>query len=384
MQIPKDMRGYCGVGNVYKRNDHQPLTWRSDEFALTFDGYIINEDELRKELGRDLITSHHAEITGRLICRGNDYLDGIKKLADKIKGAYCVGIVSKNGEAYAARCPLGVRPLMLGQGKKGYGVISESRAFRKIAMKPERDFEPGEIVKIDEYGIRTLEKIQGKGRKTCSFMWGYYSWVDSVVDGVPVVTVRQRSIAKLAEKDKKRRLRADIASSIEDSGKAYGEGYGLAFRLPYLTTVPKYPYYFRSYDEETQEDRDDMASGKASTLDANIKGKRIVLCDDSIRRGTVTRNITRYLKNVGAEELHLRIGTPKNIAYCRFDFRDAPDETLIANELKTDKEIAKSLGADSIRFPEVDEFVEAITRDSDLTKDDLCLVCYTRDFSFLD
>jgi amidophosphoribosyltransferase len=389
LKLPWNMDGYCGLGNVNKIPDGQPLTIYDSgnlgNFALTFDGFIINDDDLRKELGGGFRSPYHAEIAGRLISQGKDIPDGIKTLANKIKGAFCIGIITEEGKSYAARCPLGTKPLIYGHHRNDeHGIITESRAFRKIGMIPERDIEPGEIVYIDDLGIHPAGRIEGRDRKICSFLWGYYSWVDSVIEGIPVKRVRKRAAAHLAEKDKKDGLKFDIVSSIEDSGKAYGEGYALAAEMPYLSTVIKYPYFQRSYDQRTQEKRDNEASGKVSTVDEDVKGNVIVINDDSVRRGTVTKFPVRYLRSAGAKEIHLRIGTPRNRAYCRFDFREDPDDSLIANRLKTDKEIAEIMDVDSIKFIEVDEFVDSIIRDSDLKEENLCLGCYTGDFSFLD
>jgi len=385
LKIPKDARGYCGIGNVSKFQDHQPLIIyckRLGNFALTFDGYIINSDELRRDLGDAFLSPYHAELAGRLIAQGSDFPDGIKKMAEVIKGAFSVGILSESGESYAARCPFGTRPLMLGQGKNGYGIISESRAFRKIGMSPERDFEPGEIVQMDRFGIRTIGKMEGKYTKICSFDPGYYFWIDSLFEGIPVVAIRHRVATKQAEKDRKEGLEIDIVCAVEDSGKAYGEGYAFYFGRPYFSIIIKYPYFGRSYDQPTQEERDDEAEGKCSTVDHLIGGRKIVVYDDSLRRATVIKKILKYLKNAGAKEIHLRFGTPKNRAYCRIDTREAPDDALIANQFETDEEIAGHLKVDSVRFPEVDEYVDAITQGSKLKKDDLCLGCYTGDFDF--
>ncbi|MEM5798593.1 MAG: hypothetical protein QXP39_00915 [Candidatus Aenigmatarchaeota archaeon] len=386
LKIPENMHGWCGIGNVNKYVDHQPRKFNSPklgEFAITFDGYIINRKELKNRVGGVFSSLYDVELAARIISDGKDFPDGIEHLARNIKGAFCISILTENGEIYASRCPLALKPLIWGQGKNSYAVITESRAFRKAGMEPVKDIEPGEIVKIDDYGIHTVKKIEGKGRKHCSFQWGYFAWIDSVIEGIPVSKVRERVAAILAKKDKDAGLDIDLVCAIEDSGKAYGEGYAMAFGAPYLTCIPKYPYAIRSY-ERPKESREKEAYVKFSTVDERIKGKKVVVCDDSIRRGTVTRKgPLRFVRAAGAKEIHLRIGTPKNIAYCRFDDRDAGDETLLANQLKTDEEIAKYLEVDSVKFPEVDEFVSAIVQGSKLKADDLCLGCYTKDFSFL-
>jgi len=388
------MKGYCGVGNVSKLYDHQPLIIHSSkmpDFALTFDGFIINRDDLRG--GMDgFLSDFDAELAGRIISQEKNIPDGIERLANEMKGYYCLGIITENGESYVARCPLGTKPLMLGEGKKGYAAITESRAFRKIGMRPVRDIEPGEIIKIDRYGvIHPVKKIKGKyGMKLCDFLYGYYGWVDSWIEGIPVAIVRERVAAKLAKEDKESGLKFDIATAIEDSGKAYGEGGAEYLGIPYKSGLIKYPYFGRSYDEP-EEERMEEASGKVSSVDARIKDKILVVWEDSLRRGTVKGGgPIEYAWNAGAKEIHFRVGTPRNTHQCRLDFRDTPNENLPANLYPTDKQMAEEyFKVNSARFPTVDQWVKAILEcaeiyGSRIKREDLCLGCYTGDFGFLE
>jgi amidophosphoribosyltransferase len=388
----ENLKGYCGVGYTSNTESEQPLVFDSPKlgkFALAWDGYIANRDEVKKKSGGVFLTPHDVEIAANLISEGENFPDGIDILAKNIRGTYCLGILNQEGEVYVAKSPLAVRSLMFGQGKQGYATITESRAFRKIEMKPEKDFEPGEIAKINVSGVHQVRLVEGRIgriRKHCSFLWGYYSWVDSVVECIPVVTVRERCGATLAKKDKQEGLKIDFALGIADSGKPYAEGYARGYGCPYSEGEIKYPYAIRSYTRPTQEKREREATSKISTVDERIRGKKIVVCDDSIRRGTQLKmGPIRYLRAAGAEEIHVRIGTPRNTAYCRVDTSsEFGDETLLANQLKTNEEIAEFLNVKSVKFIEIDEFVNAITEGSNLTRDDLCLGCYNRDFSFLE
>jgi len=381
--LPRDMKGYHGVGNVSKLNDDQPLIFypsKLPNFAMTYDGFIINRKKLKKGMDA-LLTPFDPELAGRIISRGKDIPDGIEKLAKEVKGNYSLGIITEEGKSYIARCPLGITPLMIGEGKNSYGAITESRAFRKVEMKPMRDVKAGEIIMVDEYGPHLVKTIKGKGMKVCSFQWGYYAWVDSVIEGIPVVVVREEVGKIQAEKDKD--LELDMGTAIEDSGKAYGEGFSEHFGIPYKSSLIKFPYWVRSYDRP-EDKRGDEASGKISSVDERIKGKVILVFDDSLRRGTVTREgPIKYAKEAGAKEIHLRFGTPRNTCYCRFAPRSDPDNTLPANRFPRDKELAEFLGADSVGFPTVDEFVEAITKNGKLKREELCLGCYTGDFRFI-
>jgi len=387
LEIPTDMKGSYGIGNVSNYPDHQPLIFHSmkfGDFALSFDGFAVNRNKLKYDMDA-FLSDFDPELVGRIISRGTDIVDGIHKLSEAIKGCYCLGIATEDGKTYAARCPLATKPLMLGSGEKGNAVITESRAFRKMGMNFVRDFNPGEIVMMDEDGVITVDTIKGDGRKICSFLWGYSSWVDSIIEGVPVALVRERLAAKLAKRDKDSGLVAHVATAIEDSGKAYGEGYAVSFGLPYFSITIKYPYASRSYNQP-KDMRGKVAQSKHSTVDHRVNGKKIVVLDDSLRRGTVTDGgPVDYLREAGADEIHLRFGTPRNHHYCRLDYIEASDDTLPANRYPTDEELAKILNVDSVRFPTVDDVIEAITTDSDLKSKDLCLSCYSSgDFGFLE
>lgn len=385
-KIPKDAKGYFGVGNVSHYPDHQPLIFTSSNlpsFVLTFDGFICNREKLKQEMD-GFLSPYDAELAGRIISQASDFEEGIHRLAKKIKGVFCLGLATEEGESYIARCPLATKLLMLGQGEQGYAAITESRAFRKIGMKPMRDFKPGEIVKIDNDGIHYLDLIEGKGRKICSFRWGYFSWVDAVIEGIPVNRVRERVGAVLAERDRKNGIIADRVTAIEDSGKAYGEGYAFQAKLPYFSIAIKYPYGIRSYPRPKGKRRIE-AKSKHSTVDDRADGYILVVLDDSLRRGVVTEGgPLDYLRAAGAKKIHLRFGTPRNHYYCRMDYIDAEDSTLPANKYPTDEELAKIFHVDSVSFPTEDEWVNAIIDGSSLTRDDLCLGCYkSGDFSFL-
>jgi len=435
LKVPEDYKGYCGIGNVNNFLEKQPMTFYSPKlgnFALVFDGYIINRDDLRRKLGGTFSTKYDVETIGRVISEGNNFTDGIEILANSIVGNYCLGIISEDGGVIGARCPLGIKPLMFGEGKKGNCIVTESRPFRKIGMELVRDLDNGEIVKCGDYGISTIKNVEGKKgrkRKTCSFWYGYFGWVDSIVEGIPINLPRERIGALHARKDIEDGLEVDVVIGMADSGKAYAEGYRNEYfgnseakvkeieskmiklefyiknddhieaiqllndiksiipRIKYVQYTEgeiKYPYAIRSYNRP-KIIREVEAFQKYSTVDSRVKGKNVVITDDSVRTGNVfNEGPIRFLKAAGAKSIHVRIGSPKNIAFCRVD--DIPmggDSILIANHLKTDKEIAEYFGVDSIRFPENNEYIYAIITGTNFTEDDFCWGCYNGDFSFL-
>ncbi len=387
LKIPRGTKGYFGVGSVGNHPDHQPLIVGASKlprYAIVFDGFIVNRDKLKKDMD-GFLSPYDTELAGRIISQGDSIEDGIRMLAEKAKGCFCLGIATEEGESYVARCPLATKPLMLGSGKRGHAAITESRAFRKIGMKPTRDFGAGEIIKMDENGIYPLDPIEGNGSKICSFLWGYSSWLDSIIEGIPVNVVREKVGAILAERDKKNGLVADRVTAIEDSGKAYGEGYAFHAKLPYFSIAIKYPYFVRSYTK-SRDERKVEAKSKCSTVDNRAEGFVLVVCDDSLRRGTVTEGgPLDYLREAGAKEIHVRFGTPRNHYYCRLDYMDARDDTLPANRFKTDDELAEEFGVDSVAFPTEDEYKQALLKGSSLKGDDVCWSCYSSgDFGFLE
>jgi len=387
LRLPEELNGQYGVGSVNRIVDHQPKTLNSPrldtDFSLVFDGYIMNRKELRGRLGGTFSTMYDAELASRLISEEGDIVSGLRNLANNVQGSYSVGIADTKGGVYVARHPFGTRfPLMIGEGDKGYAAATESRAFGKMGLVPSRDVEPGEILKIDDFGFHTEDVLVG-GRKLCTFLWGYFGWIDSVIERVPVSAFREELITKLAERDEKEGLEVDVVCGVEDSGKAYGEGYAMRRRLPYLSSVIKYPYGIRSY-ERPEAAREIEAENKVSVVAARVEGKRVLLCDDSVRRGTVLRQgPIRLLREAGAEEIHVRAGTPRNTAYCRFDDRDE-DSGLIANRLPTDKEIAEHWSVNSVRFTTVEDLVEILSNLGGFSEKELCLGCYNGDFGFLE
>ena len=380
LEIPENIESYSGIGNVSKFRDHQPLYFETSplgEFSLSFDGFIRNREELRKELKIPMFSKNDAELAAHLISLGDNFPDGIQKMSDMMDGCFSVGILTGRGELYAARCPKGTKPLLYGHGKRGYGVISESRAFRKVGMVYEGDFEPGEIITIDDYGTHTIKKMPTNKVDICSFLWGYYSWVDSYIEGVSVAAVREAAAKKVAERDKKNGLEIDVASAIEDSGKAYGEGAAEFFCVPYKSTLIKYPYFERSYDKPG-DGKNKTARDKVSTVDVRITGKKMSIWDDSLRRGTVIHGLMDLLKKSQPKEIHLRFGTPRNTHFCPYDYTDQSDNVLPANRYPTNKELAEYIQVDSVDFPSLDEWVAAIeeTSGGKIKKEVLCLKCF--------
>jgi amidophosphoribosyltransferase len=388
VKLGEGPRGFVGVGRNSSRYGVEPTVpycSKYGDFSLAFDGYLLNGDELREKRGG----KNDAELAARFIADANDFEKGVENLAGETNGHFCITFATEKGEAYGARSPLGVRTLIYGHGDKGHALVSESRALSHIGMIPERDLYAGEIVAISGSGLHTLKQLPSK-KKVCSFLWPYYQMVDCVVEGIPVAIVKERIGAYHGRKDKKTPgIEIDVACPVPDSGKDYEEAYAREFGCKHAEILKKYPYAGRSYDRPDQFFRDLIARVKITVIPHKAEGKKIALLEDSIRRGTqIIREggpIDLLVKS-GAEEINPRICSPRNEAYCRCSPPEGEryeDETLAANRFPTDENLANYLRAKSVGFIDTDSFVNCIIKDSNLKREELCLGCYDKDFSFL-
>ncbi len=362
MEELKNLSANCGIGHVSLK-ERQPiiLETKLGIFAIAFSGNIINAEELFDEMknkGHSFSTHTHIELLAKLIVQGNDFVEGLEKLADIVKGSYTILILTEKG-IYAARDKYGFKPLILGKGDDGFVVSSESRPFSMFGIKILRDVKPGEIVLIGSNGITTKSQVKSNRIAHCAFEWGYIASMDSIIEGVPVVMARKNLGASLAKKDN---VEADIVSAIPFSGIGYDE----VFLIDRFAS--------RSYLPLTQQERDTEARIKLSVIGETVRGKRIILCDDSIVRGTQIRNKVLELKAFGAKEVHVRVGCPPLMAPCRYDISTRSYEELAAKKYSIE-EIAKNIGADTLKYNSVEDFVNSIG----LPEKNLCLHCWTEE-----
>jgi len=379
--------GHVGVA----QNDTKPGTRVSRaycpqmrEFALAFDGYLCNGQKLRERFGGNT----DGDVAARLIADANDFEKGITVLDGEAKGHFCIAVADERGEAFAARSPSAVHTLIYGEGEKGQAVVSESRALSDINMRAVRDLYPGEIAAFDGSNLHTLKRLEGRAQ-ICSFLWAYYHWIDSVTQGIAVEAVRSGIGGLLAEIDRNLGLKADRACPIPDSGKGYSEGYSRAAGIMHSEPLIKFPYAGRSYDRPEQYIRDLVARLKLKLIPSRASGLVLVVTDDSIRRGTQLVEEfgpLKLLQTANPKAIHLRIGSPRNIKFCRYAAPEKGsyrDDTLAANRFRTDEDMARFVGVDSIRFIDLDPFVEAITSRGNVKRHDICLGCYTGEFPLL-
>lgn len=383
------LSGNIGIGHVSLK-DRQPirLETKVGSFASCFSGNIINADELFSDLkmkGHSFSTDSHIELISKIIGEGRDLTDGISLMAERIRGTFSLLILNSHG-IYVARGPYGIKPLILGSDNGKFVVASESQAIESLGMEIERDVKPGEIVLIDKRGFRTLKQIPTTRVAHCAFEWAYIASIGSKIDGIYVKQARNNLGEKLAERDEREGgLRADCVAPVPMSGIGHALGYHKRSKIQYQNVFLYNRYADRSYTLATQEARDKMAKRKISVIREAVQGKRIVLCDDSIVRGTQIRDKVRDLKKGGAKEVHVRVACPPLMHPCRYGVSTRTYQELAARRFIKKGEIdsidrlkmieektARFIGADSLKYNSLDDFVSAIG----LPKEKLCLECW--------
>jgi len=375
-ELLEKLEGNLGIGHA-SAQDPQPFfaDCKIGKFALAYNGNIINAQELREELwsqGHSFFTNHDVEILTKLVAQGKDFLQGISRLAEKVKGSFSLVVLTEDG-VYAARDPFARKPLIIGENDGKYAVASESRALDYTGLNANiRDLEAGEIVLINKDGFNTVKRLESKKRAHCIFEWGYIASIDSVMEGIPVITARNNAGRALARNDN---VGADLIAGVPLSGIGHALGYheesGIVYKYVFLIDR----FLGRSYTPPDQETRDEIARRKLSTINEVIKGKRIILVDDSIVRGTQIRNKVKELKEAGAKEVHVRISCAPLEAPCPYDRATRSYEELATKNF-TREGLRKYIGADSLKYNTLDDFVDAVTKNSNLTRSDLCLACF--------
>mgnify|MGYP005838351887 CR=1 FL=1 len=317
--------GRMGIG-VISASEPQPmmLLSRFGEFAVCMDGVIANREALVAELHsmgvafgdpvRGRVNS--AELVARLISLGDGIVDGIQKMFARVQGAVSVLVLTPEG-VYAARDRFGHSPLVVGAGSGAVAVATESTAFPNLGLEIKRFLLPGEIVHLTAQGFE-LRAPGAQDDQICSFLWIYAGFPASHYEHISVERVRERCGMALASNDD---VEADFVSGVPDSGIAHAIGYAMGRKIPYRRPLVKYtPGYGRSYTPPSQEIRDLVAKMKLVPIADVIRGSRIVVCDDSIVRGTQLKNLTvRKLWENGARAVHVRIACPPLMFPCRYN-----------------------------------------------------------------
>jgi amidophosphoribosyltransferase len=399
----KKMPGNKGIGVISTR-DEQPICINSrfGPFAIVTNGFIDNAQDLAGQLFKEGMSFsevtdgkvNFTELVAKMIIRGETIIDGIEDMFSKIDGSCSLLLLNKEG-IYAARDRYGYTPLVVGQRNKDWAVTTETTAFSNLGFNIKKYLEPGEIILIDEEGLSSKRRGR-KVNQICAFLWIYTGFPASSYEGITVEIVRERCGMFLAKGDDVKR---DIVSGVPDSGTTHAIGYAMEAKVPFRRSLVKYtPGFDRSYTPPSQEMRDLIAKMKLLPVPEIIKGKRIVVCDDSIVRGTQLKNYTvQKLQDAGVKEIHLRIACPPLMFPCKFNYstrsihelaarraikaiegKDIKDlhEYLDESSAKHKKMvnwINKDLGVTTLKYQRLGDMVSAIG----LPRERLCLYCWT-------
>jgi amidophosphoribosyltransferase len=351
---------------------------RHGPLALGHNGDIPNADALKDDLqkrGWAFITGSDSEVALRLIANElaerSEPVRAIRAVMPMLQGSFAF-VILVGDKLFAVRDPWGIKPLCYGELDDGYVVASESVALDTVGARFVRDLLPGEILELGPDGVRSYEGPHSEPRAHCMFEYVYFARADSVIDERPVYDVRLelgRALAEQAPVD------ADVVVAVPDSGRAHALGFSNASGIPFAEGLMKNRYVHRTFITPGQQNRVSGVHLKLNAVPSVVKGKRIVLVDDSIVRGTTMRRIVRLLREAGASEVHVRIGSPPITAPCYLgvDFKDR--KQLIAAE-QTVKQIEQYLGADSLAYVSLDGLVQAIGK----RRQDLCMGCLTGEY----
>jgi len=355
----------------------QPIIAKSEglTIAIAHNGNIINAKLLRDELqqrGYQFNTSSDSEVIGNLILAspGQNWQEKIEHAMYRLQGAYSLAILTEN-KLIAVRDPFGVRPLCLGTIDGGWCIASESCALDHIGAQFIREIDPGEILVIDSHGVQSFKKENDR-KALCIFEYIYFARPDSIIQGKLLYQAREAMGRILAEEYP---VDADFVMGVPDSATAAGIGYANASGIPYCEGLLKNRYVGRTFIEPEQRIRELGVQLKFNPLSRIIAGKRLVVVDDSIVRGTTTPRVVSLLRKAGAKEVHLRICAPPIRYPCFFGVDMATKWELIAAR-KTIPEIREHLGADSLGYLSLDGLIRAV----DLPKDIFCLACFTGEY----
>lgn len=378
-KIINDLGGCHAVGHVRyataKENqieNIQPLVVRAHQghFCTVHNGQIVNAKELKIELeeeGSIFQGSSDSEIIVHLIQKETGTMvEKIMKACAKLEGAFAFIIMTKDC-MYAMRDKNGLRPLAIGKLDEGYCISSETCAFEIVNAKFMRDIEPGEVVRIAHDGIKTFHYTEQTQQKMCAMEYIYFARPDSNIDGINVHTARRLSGQCLARHDD---VEADIVIGVPDSSLSAAQGYAQQSGLPYELGLIKNRYVGRTFIQPTQKQRERGVRMKLSAISSIVKGKRVVMVDDSIVRGTTSKRIVQLLKDAGATEVHVRIASAAIISPCFYGVDTSSYEELISARMNVE-ELNAFIGSDTLKFMTIEQMEEATG-----TKN-LCVSCFS-------
>ncbi|MBC2850652.1 amidophosphoribosyltransferase [Cetobacterium sp. 8H] len=360
--------GGGGIENV------QPILVRSHtgDFVIAHNGNIVNAKELKMQLeamGSIFHTTSDSEIIGHLIQREvGDFQEKILKALPKLEGAFSFLIMNRDS-LYVIRDKNGFRPLSMGKLDNGFVFSSESSAFEIVGAEYIRGLKPGEVLRVSKDKMLSKQYTDCTQDKMCAMEYIYFSRPDSSINGLNVHTSRRKCGGILAKESP---VEADIVIGVPDSSLSSAMGYSDVSGLPYELGLVKNRYVGRTFIKPNQHQRERGVKMKLSAMEAVVRGKRIVLVDDSIVRGTTSKHIIQLLKDAGAKEVHMRIASSPIISPCFYGVDTSTYNELISTKLNP-KELGEFIGADSLEFLSHNGMIEGLG-------ENICTACFTGNY----
>lgn len=383
-----ELSGRAAIGHIrystqgYKELESvQPLLFRSqtESIAIAHNGNIMNAYQLRGELeaeGSILQTASDTEVLAHLMKRSGKEVteETIAEALHQLTGAYTY-LILKEDKMFVALDPHGIRPLSIGKLGDAYVVASETCAFDIIGATFEREVLPGELITISDQGIQSTRFAMREQRKICAMEYVYLSRPDSDLNHVNVHASRKRMGIELAKESP---VEADVVTGVPDSSISAAIGYAEQTGIPYEMGIIKNRYVGRTFIQPSQELREQGVKMKLSPVRGIVDGKRVVMIDDSIVRGTTSKRIVRMLKDAGAKEVHVRIASPQIENPCYYGIDMSTRKELIAANNSVE-EICDMIGADSVAYLSAEGLEKTIIKDKTIHQG-ICNACMTGDY----
>ncbi len=387
----ENLKGNISVGHVRYATaggrtiaNAQPFlnTFKLGSIALAHNGQLVNHSDLRtmlEDFGSTFSSTSDTEVILKLIVRKfienggklgsgktdkNEqlFIEAVLQAVKEIKGSYALCIMTED-LLIGVRDPNGIRPLCLGKIDKGYILASESCAIDAVNGQFIRDVKPGEIIIINKNGLTniltndSLHSDSKKEKQTCIFEYVYFARPDSIIDGIAVQEARYKMGEVLAQESI---VDADVVIGVPDSGIGAAMGYSRQSGIPYVTGIVKNKYIGRTFIAPTQAEREAMVFVKLNAIKSDLEGKRVVVIDDSIVRGTTSRRLVEILRRAGAKEVHFRVSSPPVKFPCHLGI-DTPSKAELISSTHELEEIRREIGADSLAFISLKGMINALS-----------------------
>lgn len=381
--VLSNLKGRSAIGHVRysttgasQLENAQPLVikYKNGKMALAHNGNLVNASEIRdglEENGTIFQTTIDSEVIANLISRfrptNNNIEEAIIQMMKEIQGSYALVILTPN-KLLGIRDPFGIRPLCIGRIDDSYVLASETCALDAVQAEYVRDVEPGEIVIISEDGINSIKTDIQKESKLCVFEFIYFARPDSFIDGASVHEARIEAGKTLAMEHP---IEADIVIGVPDSGITAALGYSMQSGIPYAQGLIKNRYVGRTFIQPDQGQREIGVRIKLNAMRNAINGKRVIMIDDSIVRGTTSKRLVQILRDAGAEEVHLLISSPPIKFPCYFGI-DTPSRSQLPAASKSVEDIREMIGADGLGYLSV----EGLLKTPVGCKCDFCTACF--------